>query len=64
MLADLLTALRESWLRTPGLLGEEGATPGVGEVGGKREGEVRHHDCVAGGGDLGGMVVSGGLMEG
>ncbi len=37
---------------------------GVGEVGREREGEVRHHGCVAGGGDLGGMVVSGDLMEG
>ncbi len=28
MLADLLTALRETWLRTPVLSGGEGATPG------------------------------------
>lgn len=44
--------------------GRGGRDPGVGEVRGEREGEVRHHDCVAGGGDLGGMVVSGGLTEG
>lgn len=47
-----------------GAIGRGGRDTGVSEVGGEREGEVRHHDCVAGGGDLRGMVVSGGLMRG
>ena len=37
MLADLLTALRETWLRMPVLLGGEGATPGYV----KSEGSVK-----------------------
>ncbi len=47
-----------------GAIGRGGRDTGVSEVGGEREGEVRHHDCVAGGGDLRSMVVSGGLMRG
>lgn len=45
------------------LVADAGRDTGVSEVGGEREGEVRHHECVAGGGDLRGMVVSGGLMR-
>ncbi len=37
---------------------------GVSEVGGVRKGELRHHECVTGRGDLRGKVVSGGLMSG
>ncbi len=47
-----------------GVMGWGGRDTRVMEVGGEREGEVRHHDCVAGGGELKGMVVSGGLMRG
>lgn len=43
-------------------MGRGGRNAGVGEVGRERESEVRHHLCVASGGDLGGMVVSGDLI--
>ena len=41
-----------------------GRDAGVGEVGGEREGEFRHQICVACGGDLEGLTVSSGSMEG
>ena len=41
-----------------------GRDPGVGEVRRECEGEVRHHVCVASGGHLRGMVISGGSMKG
>ena len=47
-----------------GVVGRGGRGTGVREVGGEREGEVRHQtSCMAGGGDLRGMLVSGGLMR-
>lgn len=46
------------------LVADAGRDTGVSEVGGEREGEIRHHECVAGGGDLRDTVVSGGLMRG